>query len=85
MPVAYTPVYEEADSAKALNAVRRFWGASNGSDADLADTVKCLRDCNLLSTDLHKLRASLPLGTVGTTGGRIERIDRVLKSLEKEA
>ena len=82
---AYTPVYEEPDPSKAENAVKRFWGASNGSEADLADTEKCLRDCQLHRPDLHRLRRGLPVGAVGTTGSRIARIDRVLKSLEHEA
>ena len=84
-PPAYTPVYEEPDSAKADNAIRRFWGASNGSEADLADTEKCLRGCQLHRSDLHRLRRGLPVGAAGTTGSRVARIDRVLKSLEHEA
>ncbi len=84
-PPVYEPVYGEPDSGAGEALVRRFWGTSNGSEADLAATVQAIRDCRLSREAFHKLRASLPVGTVGTTGSRIARIDRALKSLEKGA
>jgi hypothetical protein len=75
---------EEAE-ARADFAVGRFWGVSSGAPGDLEDTEECVRECKLSGDALHRLRCRLPLGASGTTGSRVARIDRVLKSLEKGA
>ena len=73
------------DFARAKNAVKRFWGVSNGAEGDLQATTECLNECSLCKKDINELRAELPVGATGTTGQRVVRIDRVLKRLEYEA
>jgi hypothetical protein len=71
--------------ADARLAVQVYWGSSTGGSYALADADSRLRDAQLTLEQLHQLRVNLPIGCDGTTGQRVERIDRVLKGLEYEA
>lgn len=72
--------YEEAAAI-----VSAFWGESNGSPEALALAQTRLRQLKPDLTVLHRLRLDLPPAHGGTTGQRLARADRLLKSLEHEA
>ena len=74
----------EGRVTSALEALRDFWGVSNGSDAAASTCRSELRDLKLRPSELHELRDTLPGLRAGTTGERISRADRMLKRLEKE-
>ena len=75
----------EARAAEAAGLVKQFWGPSDGGETALAEARTGLEGLKLSPAQLHDLRADLPPPNPGTTGQKIQRIDRLLKRLEKEA
>ena len=74
----------EGHVTSGLEALRDFWGVSNGSEVAASTCRSELRKLKLRQSELHELRDTLPGVRVGTTGERVVRVDRMLKRLEKE-
>jgi hypothetical protein len=73
-----------ADLAAAHQAVSIFWGSSHNTPEALSETTAALKNLKLSNEQLHDLRTALPPAGPGTTGQKINQMDRVLKRLEKE-
>lgn len=62
-----------------------FWGPTNRGPNEQADVTAELAGLKLTRAQIEEVRIGLPLGCEGTTGARIQRIDRILKRLEHAA
>jgi len=71
--------------ADAIEAPEVFWQHTSGGNDSLDFAEQTIRDGNLSPKELHRARLRLPPVGPGTTGQRVKMIDRLLKSLEREA
>ena len=74
---------EKVAAASAIAA--QFWGPTNHGPTEQADVAAQLAGLKLSRAQIEEIRIGLPLGCEGTTGARIQRIDRILKRLEHAA